>query len=339
MQLPVQTTLAVDLKAGAEDETVLVAMEAQEDLGSGEDLLRVPEPRSEAPASKEQTPQLASFPAVEDSAEPQFAITVTAAAPPVEEAVPVESVPTEAPPEVKTLEATEETPEAKSIEAVESEVPVSAEEVVSVPATQPVVEEPAGTVEAVEKAVSEADSKAPTEDAELAQAGAPTGSTVPETASETPGAGEASAASTVSVANEAAAAAEPSGPTDSVEPVIDTTIAATSIPEIPPVTPVTAASQVEPDSANKEETEVSTASAVAASPAEVTSPVEVTTPPEPAKTSEAPPVRVNLESSTETGVTAAVPEVAPDTTQTEAPPDPESATEPVPELSTQGTKY
>lgn len=338
MQLPVQTTLPGDLKVGAEDETeaVLVAMEAQEDLGSGEDLLTVPEPQSEAPASKEQTPQLASSAAVEDSAELQVAVTLTEAGPPVEEALPVETVAQAALPEVKTLEGTEETPEAKSVEAVDSEVPVSAEEVVTVPAAEPVVEAPAGTVEAVDKAVNESDSTAPTEDAELVQAEAPTGNAAPETLSETPGLGEASAASTVSVANEEAAAAEPSRPADAVEPVIDITLAAASIPEIPPLTPVTTAAQVDPSSANKEEMEVSTASAVAASPAEVTSPVEVITPPGPAETSEAPPVRANLEPSTETGVTAEVPEVDADTTQTQAPPDPESATETVPEPSTQG---
>ncbi|MEQ2214461.1 hypothetical protein XENOCAPTIV_008179 [Xenoophorus captivus] len=338
MQLPAQTVLPDNLKAGPEDEkeAVLVGIEAQEDLGSGEELLEAPEQQSEPEASEELAPQPESYAAVEDSAEPEVAVAVTEVAPPVEEALPLETVPAEAPPEVKD---TEETPDAKSVEAVQTEVPVLAEEVLTVPAAEPVVEDPAGTAGAVEEAVAEGAFKAPTADEKLVQAEAPTGNTAPETVSDTPGAGEASTTTTISVGHEAAALAKPPGPADAVMPVIDTAIAKTSIPEMTPVTPVQAVAQAKRNSATEEETDVSTATAVTASSAEVSCPIEVTTASEPAKTYEAPPVRVNPESSTDNGVTAEVPVVEPITTQSEAPSDPEPANEPVPEPSPEGTKY
>ncbi|KAK5923247.1 hypothetical protein CgunFtcFv8_000235 [Champsocephalus gunnari] len=53
IQLPVQTALPENFQPGADDEAdvVLVALEAQEDLGSGEDLLSAPEPQLEPVAS------------------------------------------------------------------------------------------------------------------------------------------------------------------------------------------------------------------------------------------------------------------------------------------------
>ncbi|XP_047217412.1 fibrous sheath CABYR-binding protein-like [Girardinichthys multiradiatus] len=287
IQLPAQTVLPDNLKAGPEDEkeAVLVGIEAQEDLGSGEELLEAPEQQSEPEASEELAPQPESYAAVEDSAEPDVVVAVSEVAPPVEEALPLETVPAEAPPDVKD---TEETPNAKSVEAVQTEVTVLAEEVLTVPTAEPVVEDPAGTAGAVEVAVAEGAFKAPTEDEKLVQAKAPTGNTAPETVSDT---------------------------------------------EMTPVTPVKDVAQAKCNSATEEETDVSTATAVTASSAEVSCPIEVTTASEPAKTSEAPPVRVNPESSTDNGVTAEVPVVEPITTQSEAPSDPEPANEPVPEPS------
>ncbi|XP_043972267.1 uncharacterized protein KIAA0754-like isoform X1 [Gambusia affinis] len=313
MQLLVKIASPDDAKAGPEDETeaVLEAMEAQEDLGSGENLLVVPEP----PAAGE---ELAPQPTVEE----EIAVPVTEVLPPVEEVLPVETVSAEAPSEVKRGEALEETPEAQPVEAVQTEVPVLVEEEVPVS----VVEEPAGTAGVLEEGVAEEASKAATEDANPVQDEAPPGSTSPETDSDTPAAAEASTATTHSVANEDAAPTEPSGPADAE---IDTTIAVASIPEMPPVT----AAQAEPHSTTDEETEVSTVSSdVIASPEEASGPVGVSVL-EPAEGSEAPPVAVNPESSTETGVTGDVPEGKPSATQTEAPADPEPATEPVPETS------
>ncbi|XP_008431101.1 fibrous sheath CABYR-binding protein [Poecilia reticulata] len=317
MQLPVQTASPDDAKAGPEDETeaVLEAVEAQEDLGSGEDLLVVPEPNA---ADEELAPQ--------PTVEAEVAVKVTEVLSPVEEALPVETVPAEAPSEVKAVEALEETPEAQPVEAVQTEVPVLAKE--EVPLL--VVEEPAGTAGVVEEGVAEEASKAATENANPVQEEDPPSNTSPETDSETPAAAEASTATTDSVANEDAAPTEPSGPADAV---IDTTIAAASIPEMPPVTAAAAAAQAEPHSATDEETEVSTVSSgVTASPEEASGPVGVSVP-EPVKGSESPPVMVNPESSTETGVTAEVSEGNPSAMQTQAPPDPEPATEPVPESS------
>ncbi|XP_014875135.1 calphotin [Poecilia latipinna] len=317
MQLPVETASPDDAKAGPEDETeaVLEAVEAQEDLVSGEDLLVVPEPLAAGG-------ELAPHPTVDEEA----AATVTEVLLPMEETLPVETVPAEASSEVKAVEALDETPEAQPVEAVQTEIPVLVKEEVPVS----VVEEPAATAGVVEEGVAEQASKAATEDANHVQEEAPLGNTSPETDSETPAAAEDSTATTDSVANEDGAPTESSGPADAV---IDTTIAAASIPEMPPVTAAAAPAQAEPHSAADEETEVSTVSSgVTASPEEAYGPVGVSVP-EPAKGSEVPPVTVNPESSTENGVTAEVSEGNPGATQTEAPADPEPATEPIPESS------
>ncbi|XP_054897807.1 fibrous sheath CABYR-binding protein-like [Poeciliopsis prolifica] len=306
MLLPVQTASPDDAKEGPEDEAVLEAVEAKEDLWSGEDILVVPEP----PAAGE---ELAPQPPVQE----EVAITVTEVLAPVEETLPVETISVEAPSEVKAVETLEKTPEVQPVEAEQTEVPVLVKEEIPVL----VLEEPAGTTGVPEEEIAEEASKAATEDANPVQDETPPGSTSPETDSETPAAAEASRPTTDSVADEDATPTEPSRPENAV---IDTTIAAVSIPEMPPVTPAAAAAQAERHSATDEETEVSTVSSdVAASPEEASGPVEVSDP-EPV---EAPPVVVNPESSTETAVPAEVP----DGTQTEAPAGPEPATEPVPE--------
>ncbi|XP_038147767.1 fibrous sheath CABYR-binding protein-like [Cyprinodon tularosa] len=306
MQLPAQTPLPDDLISGPEDgtEAVLMAMEAQEDLGSGEDLLEAPDPQPEPASSEEPAPQPASSAAVEDSAEPEVASPVVEVEHTEEETLPVESLPAEAPLEIKAPEATEETPDAKSVEAVQTEVLVSAEEV-----SDAAVEEPSDTPQDVEKAEAEESSKILTEGVELVNDEAPNFNTTAETASEDTGTEEASTPTPVS------ALAEPSGPADTPEPLIDTALAAASIPEMTPLTPTTALAPAEHNSVTEEETQV-------ASLAEVPGPAEVTAAPNPAQTPEAPP---------ETGVTAEVPVVNPITTKSEAASDPEPAAEPVPE--------
>ncbi|XP_031724467.1 fibrous sheath CABYR-binding protein-like [Anarrhichthys ocellatus] len=129
MQLPVQTALPDDLQRGADDEAeaVLVALEAQEDLGSGEDLLSAPEPQPEPVSPAELVPEAAAPAEVATEA--------------VEEAVPVETVVAAA--EVEALvEATEEAP------AVESVVQTEAPAVESVVQTEAPVVESVGQTEA-----------------------------------------------------------------------------------------------------------------------------------------------------------------------------------------------
>ncbi|XP_077950287.1 uncharacterized protein LOC120810736 isoform X2 [Gasterosteus aculeatus] len=151
MQLPVQTALLDDLQRGADEEAeaVLVALEAQEDLGSGEDLLTALEPQPEPVSPLEPTPKAGSL-----------AEVATVSLQPVEEAVHVGSVVPEAAAEDRVLvEASEEVPaveavaqtEAPAVEAVaQTEAPaVEAVAQTEAPAVEAVAQTEAPAVEAV----------------------------------------------------------------------------------------------------------------------------------------------------------------------------------------------
>ncbi|KAI4811228.1 hypothetical protein KUCAC02_014143 [Chaenocephalus aceratus] len=97
IQLPVQTALPDNFQPGADDEAdvVLVALEAQEDLGSGEDLLSAPEPQLEPVSHSEPVPETAA--PTEAYTEPEAAL------PHLEKSVPVETLLSEATPVVEAL--------------------------------------------------------------------------------------------------------------------------------------------------------------------------------------------------------------------------------------------
>ncbi|XP_028326886.1 fibrous sheath CABYR-binding protein-like isoform X1 [Gouania willdenowi] len=92
MQLPVQTAIPNGLQLGTEDvmEVVLVALEAQEDLGSGEDLIAASVSQEE-PAALEKPPVEVAVLAPEgDAVEVEVAVAAVEA-PSVEEEAPVET--------------------------------------------------------------------------------------------------------------------------------------------------------------------------------------------------------------------------------------------------------
>ncbi|KAF6716380.1 hypothetical protein FQA47_016899 [Oryzias melastigma] len=219
MQLPVQTALPENLQTGAEDdgEPVLMAIEAQEDLGSGEDLLAAPEPQEAAP----ETAALA-----ED---------VSAEHPPVVEVL-AESVQAEAP------TATEEEAPAADAELAPSEPAevLTVSEAVEPPAA---VAQETPAVETAE-APAEAAVGAPVEDAPPAEAQIPNSAS--EAALETPAEvlENKPDESSVPVLNVASVPAEPSEPVDE-EPIVDAEIAAATVPEMPSSPAVSADAQAE----------------------------------------------------------------------------------------------
>ncbi|KAG8010333.1 hypothetical protein GBF38_014603, partial [Nibea albiflora] len=210
MQLPVQTALPDDLQPGVDDEAeaVLIALEAQEDLGSGEDLLAVPqaelqlelvapaEPAPEPAAPEAAAPEAAAPEAAtpaEATTEPEAAIEVVEALPPVEEATAVETVVVEAVCEPEAIvEATEDAPAAESVVTVQAEAPAVVEEVANVPAeasseatpaVEPVVLEPAEAPVVVEEAAAAVVAEAPAEVATPVDTEAPTDNVAAITAS------------------------------------------------------------------------------------------------------------------------------------------------------------
>ncbi|XP_024144621.1 fibrous sheath CABYR-binding protein isoform X2 [Oryzias melastigma] len=227
MQLPVQTALPENLQTGAEDdgEPVLMAIEAQEDLGSGEDLLAAPEPQEAAP----ETAALA-----ED---------VSAEHPPVVEVL-VESVQAEAP------TATEEEAPAADAELAPSEPAevLTVSEAVEPPAAvaqeTPAVETAEAPAVETAEAPAEAAVGAPVEDAPPAEAQIPNSAS--EAALETPAEvlENKPDESSVPVLNVASVPAEPSEPVDE-EPIVDAEIAAATVPEMPSSPAVSADAQAE----------------------------------------------------------------------------------------------
>ncbi|KAM6909717.1 uncharacterized protein FYW49_011735 [Xenentodon cancila] len=229
MQLPVQTALPGDLQPGTEDETepVLMAMEAQEDLGCGADLLADPEQQPEPETCEE----------IAQEAGDEDAVAIVEAVPPTEE---VETVSAEAPPVAEVLvEDAEEIPAVESVETVHAETPVVAEEVVEAPAVEPAISEPEVTVavvgEAEGPAVAAAEAPAeaavdtPAEEAAAAEAEPPVKTSEPETLSETPTQISENTSNESSVPGEAVASSEASAP--------NTDIAAATVPEMPPLSP------------------------------------------------------------------------------------------------------
>ncbi|XP_068425924.1 uncharacterized protein [Clinocottus analis] len=187
MQLPVQTALPDELQRGADDEAeaVLVALEAQEDLGSGEDLLGA--------AAEAAAPDEVATEAVATMVEPLL---------PAEEAAPVETVVAE----VEALvEATEEAPAVEELAPVQPEAspevaspevtsPEVAPPEVASPVAGPVVSEPAEAPAVVEEAAA-VEAEAPTDnDAPATVSTAPCESSEPREASAAPSEASAEAA-------------------------------------------------------------------------------------------------------------------------------------------------
>lgn len=308
LQLPGQTAPPHEAKAGAvnEEEAVLVAMEAQEDLGSGEDLLAAPEPQPKPAACEEQTPAPTNSSAVEGSAEPEAAVA-----------------------------------QVEPAEAVQAEASELVEEMVAEPVVERDISEPAMSSLVVEETPSEANAEAPAEEASSVQAEEPSDHPAPDAPTENEpnepsAADEAPTPGVVSAPNEDAEPTERSEPAGVVEPFIDTGIAEATIPELP-----SSSAQTEPEPVTEEATQVSTAPSETAPPEEelystgVTSSAEqVQTLEVPAQTAsetlsqagaEAPPEGVTLES------TADAPVVETILGQSEGPAAPEPAPEPSPE--------
>nr|XP_015830376.2 uncharacterized protein LOC107395493 [Nothobranchius furzeri] len=273
MQLPVQTALKDDLRLVSEEEAeeVLMAMEAQEDLGSGEDLLTLPEPA----ACQELEPEpLASSPvegsaepatcqelepeplasSVEGSAEPEAAAAGGEVSPPKEEEEGVETEQGEAPAGLEVLVEKEEPSQPK---CVEENV---AEELLVEPAGAPVVLEEARP-EAAETP-AEAPSEAVTAEEQAPETSAPDIALTPNGASEP---------------TEAAALAEPSAPAGAAGIIIDSTIAVATVPDIPPLS--AAMTQDEPQPPTEEAGEASPAFNQPVPPADTPCPPEATTAP------------------------------------------------------------
>ncbi|XP_024144620.1 fibrous sheath CABYR-binding protein isoform X1 [Oryzias melastigma] len=270
MQLPVQTALPENLQTGAEDdgEPVLMAIEAQEDLGSGEDLLAAPEPQEAAPetaalaedVSAEHPPvvevlvesvQAEAPTATEEeapAADAELAPSEPAEVLTVSEAVEPPAAVAQETPAVETAEAlaeaaagapAEDTPPAEVLtvsEAVEPPAAVAQETPAVETAEAPAVE--------TAEAPAEAAVGAPVEDAPPAEAQIPNSAS--EAALETPAEvlENKPDESSVPVLNVASVPAEPSEPVDE-EPIVDAEIAAATVPEMPSSPAVSADAQAE----------------------------------------------------------------------------------------------
>uniref|UniRef100_A0A1A8NCW9 Uncharacterized protein n=1 Tax=Nothobranchius rachovii TaxID=451742 RepID=A0A1A8NCW9_9TELE len=253
MQLPMQTALKDDLRLVSEEEAeeVLMAMEAQEDLGSGEDLLTLPEPA----ACQELEPEpLASSP-VEGSAEPEAAVAGGEVSPPKEKEEGVETEQGEVPAGLEVLVEDKEEP--SQPKCVEENV---AEELLVEPAGAPVVLEEARP-EAAETP-AEAPSEAVTAEEQAPETSAPDIALTPNGASEP---------------TEAAAPAEPSAPAGAAGLIIDSAIAVAAVPDIPSLS--AAMTQDEPQPPTEEAGEVSPAFDQPVPAAETPCPPEATTVP------------------------------------------------------------
>jgi len=129
MQLPVQSALPDDLQPGAADESeaVLIALEAQEDLGSGEDLLTEPEAQPE--------------PALEDLAAPVDDVAAEAVVEAVETVVAETTPEVEAPVEAAVEAVVEAEAVAEAVVEAEVEAPVEVvEEAVVAPVEAEVID-------------------------------------------------------------------------------------------------------------------------------------------------------------------------------------------------------
>lgn len=193
MQLPVQKALLEDSQPWAnEEEDVLEALEAQEDLGSGVDLLAAPEPHLLPVTFAEPVPEVAA--PAEVGTEPGDSVVVVETSLAVVEDVPAETVATEATPEDKTVtEPTENEPAPEPEVAVKTEAPAVVEEVTPVsaevssenatPSVEIVASEPT-EVSVVKEEVAEVISETPAEVA--APVEAPISNAAPATAPATP---------------------------------------------------------------------------------------------------------------------------------------------------------
>lgn len=339
MQLPVQTALTENIQTGAEDdgEPLLMAMEAQEDLGSGEDLLSATDPQPKPAVCEEVAPETAATALAEEEAAPSA--VVSAEAPPV---VLVEEVP--------------------AAESVQAEAPTVTEEVAPAADAELAPSEPAavlGVAEAVEppaavaqETPAEAPAEAPTE----AAAGAPPEEAPPAevlTHNSAPGAAlenlaevlenkpnESSTPGEVPAQNVVLEPAELSVPADG-EPIVDADIAAATVPEVPSPLVVSPGAQVE--------LQPSTEGGKASTPTDETEETPLPEPdaveqcqnPEASRVSETLPEEgaapsVISEAGTD-GENVSVIELTP--TQSEGLPSPASAADPDQEASTDGMEF
>ncbi|KAM6994270.1 uncharacterized protein LKV04_006678 [Tautogolabrus adspersus] len=265
MQLPVQTTLPEDLQPGSDDEAevVLVALEAKEDLNSGVDLLPVPEPQQEPVATADSTTEAAS--PTEASTEPGAVLVVVEDLPVVEEPAPVETIDTEATPEVEVfVKSTEEVSSVESIVDMQADPHAVVEETtagiaeasseIDPPAVEPVISEPTEAPVAEEKAAVSA-TEAPVKVVAPVEAEAPTDNAAVDTASTALCESAESTEAQAPAQSDASALVEPAAPGEGVapdevltenevsaplqleDPVIDTNIAVATIPEMPPLSP------------------------------------------------------------------------------------------------------
>ncbi|XP_026149681.1 skin secretory protein xP2-like [Mastacembelus armatus] len=247
IQLPVQIDSQGHLQPGTDDEAeaVSVALEAQEDLGSGEDLLATPEPQPGPAVFDEPAPEAPDAAPAEASTGTEAAVDGVETQPPLEEAAPVETVVTE----VRAVaEATEEAPDVECVVAGQAEGPAVVEEVT---AEDPVEYEPAEAAVAVEEALT-VTAETPKEAWSPVEAEGPTDNVAPETSSETPTETSVPAPSEALALDKASAPSESSVPVEAEDLVIDTEIAVATIPEMPPLPPVIFEAQAEPQPSTEE---------------------------------------------------------------------------------------
>nr|XP_020467254.1 uncharacterized protein LOC109966633 isoform X2 [Monopterus albus] len=307
MQLPVQTALPGHLQPETDDvsEAILVALEAQEDLGSGEDLLAAPEPQPDPAVFEAQDSEAPGAAPKEVCSEPEAAVVGVEAQPPVDE----ETLEDMAMPEVKVfVEAKEEAPNVESVAVVQTEATAVNEGVFAVPAettpaVEPVVSERVETVVAEEGAVNV------------------------DTKSSEPGETSQSAPGKAVVPEETSASSEASAPGGAAEPVTDNEIAAATIPEMSPNTSVTTGPQAESYPETEAESVAAELLQVAETPASTTAvsrtPAEIVP--------EASPAAVTSESIAGSATRAEAPVAEPTPSDTEAPSTPAPAANPASE--------
>lgn len=267
MQLPVQKALLEDSQPWAnEEEDVLEALEAQEGLGSGVDLLAAPEPHLVPVTCAEPVPEVAA--PAEVGTEPGDPVVVVETSPAVVEDVPAETVVTEATLEDKPLtEPTENEPAPEPEVAVKTEAP-AAEEVTPVsaevssenatPSVEIVASEPA-EASVVKEEVAEV-TETPAEVA--APVEAPVSNAAPATAPARPH----ESSEPGETASSAPSETIPQAPNEAAPPTPSETAAPASTEAAPPAPNETAA--LAPSEVEVVATEPSTATTECAAPSE-----------------------------------------------------------------------